>query len=87
MGTFCIEMDGEDLKNKEKLMDLNEIMSLFQDEQALYITQLAEKLNVTEHCAQDVAYLRTRSRHTQELEEQLIELHKSGNPPNIFEFG
>lgn len=49
--------------------------------------KLAEELNVSPGCAIDILYLRTRSRWTQELEDELIRLHKEGNPPNIMEFG
>lgn len=38
-------------------------------------------------CMSDVSYLRTRNRWTQELEDELIELHLQGTPPNIYEFG
>lgn len=48
---------------------------------------LAAELNVSIACAADVEYLRTRNRHTPELEQELIELHKKGTPPNIFSFG
>lgn len=52
-----------------------------------YITDLAAELNVSIACAADVEYLRTRNRHTPELEQELIELHRKGTPPNIFSFG
>jgi hypothetical protein len=49
--------------------------------------QLMSDLGISESCALDVAYLRTRSRHSPELEQKLIALHKVGTPPqNIFEF-
>lgn len=35
----------------------------------------------------DVEYLRTRNRWTHDLENTLIELHKSGTPPNMMSFG
>lgn len=52
-----------------------------------YIDRLAIELNVDRNCALDIDYLRTRNRHTQALEDELIRLHKEGTPPNIFEFG
>lgn len=52
-----------------------------------YIADLAAELNVSFACATDVEYLRTRNRHTPELEQELIELHRKGTPPNIFSFG
>lgn len=87
MRTYTIELSGEDCKNKEKMKDLNEIMDKFQDEHNLYIRKFAEENNLSFICADHVLYLRGRSRWTQELENELIRLHKEGNPPNIFEFG
>ncbi len=72
---------------KQDLDTLSEIMAKVQDETVLYIQSLAKELNVSENCAGDVWYLRTRSRWTQELENQLIQLHKEGNPPNMCDFG
>lgn len=48
---------------------------------------LSKELNCSVSCAMDVWYLRTRSRWTQQLEEQLIQLHKEGKKPNMCEFG
>ena len=48
---------------------------------------LSKELDLTEACISDIAYLRTRNRHTSELEEELIRLHRAGTPPNIMEFG
>lgn len=68
-------------------------MALFQDAMdALheatkkYIRKLALELEVGEECASDVWYLRTRSRWSEELEAKLIQLHRDGNPPNVFEW-
>lgn len=52
-----------------------------------YVAELAKELNVSYECAIDIAYLRTRNRHTEQLEKDLIALHIKGNPPNIMEFG
>lgn len=52
------------------------------------VQSFAIKLGITEACAYDVLYLRTRHRWTQELEDQLIALHKAGTPPeSIYEYG
>lgn len=51
------------------------------------ILDIMEEHDVSRACAQDVIYLRTRSRHTPELEKQLIDTHKKGIPVNILEFG
>lgn len=44
---------------------------------------MAQHPGMTEACAMDVSYLRTRSRHTPELEARLIAEHKAGNKINI----
>jgi predicted DNA-binding protein YlxM (UPF0122 family) len=51
------------------------------------LEELAEELKVSKECAIDIQYLRTRSRWTEELEEELIELHKNGIRPNMNDFG
>jgi len=48
---------------------------------------LAQAAQVSEECVSDVGYLRSRSRWSEELELELIALHKAGNPPNVNEFG
>jgi hypothetical protein len=52
-----------------------------------HIDELAKELRCSSACAQDVFYLRSRSRWTEELENELIQLHKQNNPPNMCEFG
>jgi GAF domain-containing protein len=82
MSTFSV-----DLTKVENWNAFNEIMGDYQKEQLEYVESLAQELGVSVECAEDVNYLRSRSRHTEELEAELIRLHKEGNPPNIFEFG
>lgn len=71
---------------KNDFDNLTELMAKVQDEMVKYVNKLATELNVSESCAADVYYLRSRSRWTQELEDKLIELHRKGTPPNICEF-
>ena len=59
----------------------------YYDELEQYMRDLAAELGVSVSCAQDVWYLRTRSRHTLTLEAELIALHAAGNPPNMNDFG
>lgn len=66
---------------------MNELMKLVQDETTKYIQDLAVELKISKACAMDVYYLRTRSRWTQELEDQLIDLHAKGTVPNMCEYG
>lgn len=51
------------------------------------IASLIKELGITRACAIDVLYLRTRVRHTPELEEELIALHRSGERPDMQSFG
>jgi len=51
------------------------------------INELEKQPGISQACANDVVYLRTRMRHTPELEAELIRLHKAGTPPNVMEFG
>ena len=68
--------------------DAENISKDYAEFMANYIEELSEELGVSQNCAHQICYLRTRRRWTQELEDELIQLHKEGNPPdNIFEFG
>jgi len=58
----------------------NEIMNMWQDSMVAGIKALAEELDITESVAGDIMYLRSRSRWTQELEDQIIAAFRSGNP-------
>lgn len=49
--------------------------------------KLAQELNIPVAFADDVMYLRSRQRHTPELEKQLIEKLSKGEYVNIMEFG
>ena len=51
------------------------------------IGQIQKDLNLSLEAASDVWYLRTRHRHTPELEQALIEAHAKGEAVNIMEFG
>ncbi len=72
--------------NEEQWDEFQDIMNQVQDEYINEVGKLALELNCTIECANDVMYLRGRSRWTQEHEDKLIQLHKEGNPPNICEW-
>jgi len=81
-----------DITNYEKLsmeqkQDIQDAFEKAQDRVVEEIVALAKELKVSEKCASDVLYLRTRFRHTPELEAELIRLHKEGIPVNVYEFG
>lgn len=75
-----------DLTSVKSMDELQAFMDGVNESMTKYIKELSEELGVSAQCASDVCYLRTRSRHTPELEAELIRLHKNGNPPNINEF-
>lgn len=84
MNTFVVQLP--DLKDKEACEAFQKVMNEYHDSINEYVANLAKEMNISEECALDVWYLRTRSRHTKEKELELIELHKNGTPPNICEF-
>lgn len=71
------------LEQKAAIVAINE----YHEEMNRHMQSLAAELGVSVECATDVWYLRTRSRHTPELEAELIALHAAGTPPNMCEFG
>lgn len=66
---------------------LTELLNVHQESMVKSQQTLAQELDVSDACASDILYLRTRSRHTQALEEELIRLHRAGTPPNMCDFG
>lgn len=73
--------------SEEDIINFTSVMDQYQEVTAKEMEELAKELDISLRCASDVQYLRTRYRHTPELEAELIRLHKEGNPPNISEFG
>ncbi len=51
------------------------------------LNSIMNERGVSEDCAMDIAYLRSRFRHTPDLENELIDLHRNGTPPNMSDFG
>ncbi len=75
-----------DLEDEPTMQKFQKVMDEVNESFVRGVQALAEELNCSDSCALDVMYLRSRSRHTQELEDELIKLHLLGNPPNIMEF-
>lgn len=71
----------------EQMEAFQEVMNEHTEHTNLEIEKIARDMGVSRNCAADICYLRSRSRWTQALEDELIALHKQGTPPNIFEFG
>ncbi len=83
--TIVASVNGElTQEQKDAMQDLMDSQAEHHNSET---DKLVASLGVSEHCASDVVYLRTRFRHTQELEDNLIALHQVGTPPNIFEYG
>lgn len=81
---FCIEFSGDD---EDAIKSIQEVMNAQTDATNTEINKISNELNVSVSCAMDIYYLRTRSRWTQELEDELIDLHDQGERPNMNEFG
>ena len=77
--SFVIDIPVDD---KQKMEEFQELMDEYHDEITDYIHNLSIKLGVSEGVARDIWYLRTRSRWTQDLENQIIAAAKAGNPIN-----
>ena len=73
--SVCISFTGEQLATSEGMAALTAVgiamAEAFDDD----VAQIVRELNVSEKCAADIAYLRTRSRHTAQLEQRLIDMH------------
>ena len=65
----------------------DDVQDKYYEEMNQYMKDLAVELGVSVDCAAAVWYLRTRSRHTPELEAELIALHAAGTPPTVGNFG
>ncbi len=85
METFVVDLKKIDEDNKWG--EFQVLMDHIHDETEKAIQILSEELDISIDCARDIIYLRTRSRHSSELEKELIRLHDIGTPPNIYEFG
>lgn len=76
-----------DPNDEEQMKAMQTFMDAMADSYERDCLSVAQELHLSEQCACDVVYLRGRSRWTEELEAELIRLHRAGTPPNIFEFG
>ena len=82
---YCIEFAGSGIEAVED--KFNEVMNAMQDAHIEYEQKIAAELSVSETCASNIVYLRSRSRWTQEAENELIRRDKAGEPaPNIMEW-
>jgi hypothetical protein len=65
---------------------MEEILNTMQQDHNETVKHIAQELQIPTHIAQDVAYLRTRSRHTPEMEAELIRLRLAGVQLNLMEW-
>lgn len=75
---FCITIDSD--TNMEALQN---VMNEIQDAWVCEEIRVAKEFNVSAQTAQGICYLRTRSRHTQELEQRLIDADRAGMPVDM----
>ena len=87
LDSFVITFGQDDLKDEAKMAAFQDLMDAHADSMVQYIRDVADELDITDECAADVVYLRSRSRWTQALEDELIRLHDVGQAPNMGEFG
>lgn len=74
LSSFVVEIPVND---SAAMADFQRAMDAVEDETNNYISKLAKELAISECAADDVYYLRTRSYHTQEKEDYIIEMHRS----------
>ena len=83
MNTFSLELDEETLNNEERMEKVQQFLNNVADANIAAAQEFSKEKNVSLECALDVMYLRTRSRHTQRMEDELIRLHSIGQAPNL----
>lgn len=83
-GTAVVSIQGEMTPDQQTSFD--DFMAEWQDEVIKVIQDLAKDLGISDGAAQDIFYLRTRSRWTQEKENYLVWLDQGNKPfPNMME--
>ena len=82
--TFSVDVPVGDKEAMDKFQDaMNEIQDAYVVEQK----RIAEEFDVSMVCAVNIWYLRTRSRWTEELENELIRRDTADEPaPNMCEY-
>lgn len=87
MTNFVIKLGQNDIKNPNTMKAVQDIMDASQDAMVLEIKRVSDELGVSEDYASAIVYFRTRSRWTQELEDNLIHMCKNGDPcPNMNDY-
>ena len=87
-GTFSISINNEQSNDENFWKEFQSAMDEYYESLQEETKQISESLGVSMGCASDIQYLRTRSRWSQELENNLIDMDKKGLPlPNICDYG
>ena len=73
LDTFCMKIDSD-----TDMDAVNDFLAEQQDAMVEYIKKLSKELGVSEETANMVAYLRSRSRWSEELEKKVIEAGEKG---------
>ena len=66
------------VNDPEKMEEFNKVMVKYQDAVVEHVTKLAKELGVREGTAQNIWYLRSRSRWSQNLEDRIIKADQAG---------
>ncbi len=70
------------------MSDINDFFDELNRGREKHVKKEAKRLEISKDCAENVVYLRDRSRWSQRLEDELIRMDKAGEPaPNIMEYG
>jgi len=81
------KFDLKKIQEDGKMDEFQKAMNELADAQALYMQELAAELSISYVCAMNIVYLRSRSRWTQALEDELVRMDKAGEPePNMNEW-
>lgn len=84
MTKFAMNISGDLTETQTQAFQY--MMDVMAEQQLKEIEQVMLENNCSEFCAMDIVYLRTRSRYTPELEQELVRLHQIGQAPNICEW-
>jgi hypothetical protein len=80
MNTFVVEIP---INDEKKMEEFQKVMDDYQDQMDKYVQEISETLGCSYWCAGDIVYLRSRSRWTQALEDELVRLDKLGKHPPV----
>lgn len=83
MDAVCIRISPEDQQDSKKMSEIQKVMDAMCDATIEYEHKLMQELGIDEYTAQNITYLRGRSRWSQELEDRVIKASKAGHSQKI----